>query len=99
MKIQNYLAAIILGCFGVPGYADTNAEAEKNIRHTLQQLAPGESVTRIRTTPFGNLYEVLLGPSVIYMSGDGRFILKGDDQSGCFHIYIRVIWPNKLFLK
>ena len=78
MKIQNYLAAIILGCFGVPGHADTNAEAEKNIRHTLQQLAPGESVTRIRTTPFGNLYEVLLGPSVIYMSGDGRFILKGD---------------------
>ncbi len=78
MKKQNYLVAMILCCLSFSGYAETTADVEKNIRHTLQQLAPGETITRIKSTPFGNLYEVLLGPSVIYISGDGRFILKGD---------------------
>jgi len=78
MKKQNFLLAMVLCCLSFPVYAETTADAEKNIRHTLQQLAPDETITRIRTTPFGNMYEVLLGPSVIYMSGDGRFILKGD---------------------
>lgn len=78
MKKQNYLLLIMLCCLAFSGYAVSDAEAEKNIRHTLQQLAPGETITRIRATPFGNLYEVLLGPSIIYMSGDGRYILKGD---------------------
>lgn len=78
MKIQNVLAFLLLAGFSFPALADTAADAEKNIRDTIQQIAPGEVVTRIRSTPFGNLYEVLLGPNVIYMSGDGRFILKGD---------------------
>ena len=59
-------------------FADKNSDAEKNIKNTLATLIPDETVTRIRTTPFNNLYEVLMGPNVIYMSGDGRYILRGD---------------------
>ena len=78
MKILTHLAAIILCCLSFTGYAEITSDTEKNIRQTLQQLVPDETVTRIRTTPFENMYEVLLGTSVIYMSGDGRYILKGD---------------------
>lgn len=51
---------------------------EKQIRETLASVVPEEQVTRIRPTPFKDLYEVLLGPNVVYISGDGRYILKGD---------------------
>jgi thiol:disulfide interchange protein DsbC len=70
---------LIFFCLNLsPVYAEKNTEAEKNIKNTLSVLIPDEAVTRIRTTPFNNLYEVLIGPNVIYMSGDGRYILKGD---------------------
>ena len=78
MRKLNYLLTMILCCLAFSGYAESTADAEKNIRHTLQQLAPDDTITRIGPTPFENLYEVIMGPSVIYMSGDGRFIMKGD---------------------
>lgn len=66
-------------CLAAPlAHADERAEAEKNIKKVLGELLPDEPVTRIRTTPFDNLYEVLMGPNVVYMSGDGRYIFKGD---------------------
>lgn len=67
-------------CLVTPlAHADENlAEAEKNIKKVLGNLLPDEQVTRIRATPFDNLYEVLLGPNVVYISGDGRYIFRGD---------------------
>ncbi len=53
-------------------------EAEDNITREINRLLPGETITRIRTTPFKDLYEVILGPNVLYMSGDGRYVLRGD---------------------
>ena len=62
----------------VPVYAGDLDRAEQNIRQVLSALIPDEPVTRVRETPFDNIYEVLMGPNVIYMSGDGRYILRGD---------------------
>lgn len=78
MKKLLYLPVFFI-CLHIPfSHAETDSAAEKNIKATLAGLIPDEPVTRIRTTPFDNLYEVLMGPNVIYMSGDGRYILKGD---------------------
>lgn len=66
-------------CLAAPlAHADERAEAEKNIKKVLGDLLPDEPVTRVRATPFDGLYEVLMGPNVVYMSGDGRYIFKGD---------------------
>ena len=64
----------------LPGlaYANDLARAEQNIRQILTTLIPDEPVTRVRETPFENIYEVMMGPNVIYMSGDGRYIFRGD---------------------
>ena len=73
-----YPAAFLL-CFMFTGvFAEPVNEAESNIKNVLGVVLPDETINRIRTTPFHNLYEVQLGPNVIYVSGDGRYILKGD---------------------
>jgi len=55
-----------------------DAEADKRIRATMAELLPEQAVTKISATPFDGLYEVILGTNVVYMSGDGRYILRGD---------------------
>ena len=32
----------------------------------------------MHSTPIDNIYEVMIGPDVIYMTGDARYVLKGD---------------------
>jgi thiol:disulfide interchange protein DsbC len=44
----------------------------------LQQVFPDIDITRVNPTPIKNIYEVMIGADVVYMTGDGRFILKGD---------------------
>ena len=78
MKKLLYFPVIFFCLCASLAHAEKNSDAEKNIKNTLAAMIPDETVTRIRPTPFSNLYEVLMGPNVIYMSGDGRYILKGD---------------------
>jgi len=76
MRIMPHLIGVIFGLATWTVYAEKTVE--ENITHALQTIAPDVEVTGIRPTPIENLYEVLLGADVIYMSGDGRFILRGD---------------------
>ncbi|MBI4005386.1 MAG: DsbC family protein [Gammaproteobacteria bacterium] len=58
--------------------ASVDKAVEENITHALQRIIPDVEITGIRATPIENLYEVMLGPDVIYISGDGRFVFRGD---------------------
>ncbi len=69
---------ILLSVFYIPLVHAIDADVETRIKQLLANVVPGEEVTRIRPTPFKDLYEVLLGTEVLYISGDGRYILKGD---------------------
>lgn len=53
--------------------ADQAAD-EKAIRDALGGLMP-ESV---QATPVQGLYQVVVGPNVVYMSADGKYMLQGD---------------------
>jgi len=59
-----------------------NVEAEEQVEErltkSLQQVFPDMEITRVHSTPIENIYEVMIGPDVIYMTGDARFVLKGD---------------------
>ncbi len=59
-----------------PAYAEQ--APEEVIARALEAFWPEVEITRISPTPIANLYEVMIGPDVIYMSGDGRFVLRGD---------------------
>lgn len=82
MRLATVFAVLLLSLTALVSPADegvvTDAVAENNIRQVLNTLLPDERVTRIRETPFNNVYEVLIGPNVIYISADGRYIFRGD---------------------
>jgi thiol:disulfide interchange protein DsbC len=50
---------------------------ETRIRSSLQVLLPGLQPESIRRTPLDNLYEITFGTRIVYITGDGRFLLQG----------------------
>jgi thiol:disulfide interchange protein DsbC len=56
--------------------ADENVEA--NIVRGLHSLQPDVEITAITPTPIDNIYQVMIGADVVYMTGDGRYAFKGD---------------------
>ena len=53
-------------------------QVEERLTRTLQHVLPDVEITGVNSTPIENLYEVMIGPDVVYMTGDARFVLKGD---------------------
>ncbi len=53
-------------------------QVEERLIKGLQHVFPDADITRVNSTPIKNIYEVMIGTDVVYMTGDGRFILKGD---------------------
>ena len=44
----------------------------------LSKIIPGVAPDRIRMSALPGLYEVSFGPTVIYVSADGRYLIQGD---------------------
>ncbi len=57
-------------------------QAEDTVKQEIQQglskLLPDMQIESIRPTPVDGLYQVILGPDIIYMTRDGKYVLKGD---------------------
>ncbi|MCP4409565.1 MAG: DsbC family protein, partial [Gammaproteobacteria bacterium] len=54
------------------------ADPTDNIRLKLATLVPGMNPDSIEATPVKGLYEVAYGAQVMYFSGDGRYMLRGN---------------------
>ncbi len=52
--------------------------SEDVIRASINKTFPDLDITRIKKSQINGLYEILLGPDLIYASADGRYILQGD---------------------
>ncbi len=52
--------------------------AATRIKTTLSTLMPGANVSRVSASPIAGLYEVVVGPQVVYMSPDARYYVSGD---------------------
>lgn len=73
MRIINLLLSLVVA------FAVFNVIAsEQDIRNGLKMLIPDVEVTRVNKTMIDNIYEVLIDTDVIYVTGDARFIFKGD---------------------
>lgn len=53
------------------------ASAEAEIKARLGKLLPEYKIDSIDKTPVSGLYEVVMGPQVIYVSGDGKYMIQG----------------------
>jgi len=52
-------------------------ETQDKIRNSLSVLLPGLQPDEIRLSPLDNLYEVTFGGRLVYITGDGRFLIQG----------------------
>ena len=66
--------ALVLSAFNIVAAEQVEERLVKN----LQQIFPDIDINQVNSTPIENIYEVMIGTDVVYMTGDGRFILKGD---------------------
>ncbi len=58
--------------------AVADEQVEARLIESMQQVFPGIDISHVKSTPIDNIYEVMMGPDVVYMTGDARFVLKGD---------------------
>ena len=68
-------ALLLMLAISTASHAD---EAEENIRQGLARLLPDMEIDSIEPSPVDGLYQVILGPDIIYMTSDGSYVLKGD---------------------
>jgi thiol:disulfide interchange protein DsbC len=77
MKKSLYsLALTLLAAVSCP--VSSAEKAPKAIEEALKQILPGSvKPDSIRPTPMAGLYEVVVGPKLFYMSGDGNYLIQG----------------------
>ena len=73
------LAGLLLSLAAGTAVAQDAAPADvvNRVQASLAKLDPDLKVDGIRTTPVPGLYEVALGPRLVYMTGDGRYLIQG----------------------
>lgn len=53
-------------------------EPPTEVTAALEKIVPGIAPDRIEKSALPGLYEVSFGPSVVYVSADGRYLIQGD---------------------
>jgi len=75
--MRNFLIAG-LGVFLLTTGLHAEPGAKGKITTVMHNLFPDMKVTRIRESQLPGIYEVLLGTQVYYLTGDGRYLMRGD---------------------
>jgi thiol:disulfide interchange protein DsbC len=81
MKTIPVLLAAALWLLGTVAHAEAaepvDDATEAKLRSSLQVLLPGIEPDAVHTTPIPDLYELTVGTRIIYLTGDGRYLLTG----------------------
>jgi len=77
---MNAIRSTIIFClfFLISGLAMAASEDDAAIKKTLSHVIPGQQPDSIVETPISGLYEVIYGSEILYVTGDGRFLIQGD---------------------
>ena len=78
--MQKAVAPFILSMGLVFSTQSLAGEAEdiSVIKKVLGELMPQAQAESIKPAAFPGMYEAIFGPQIIYISGDGRYMLEGD---------------------
>ena len=80
MKIKQFLimiSALYLASINFAVADTAEAEVQERIKQSLAVLLPGVVPDSISKTPLNGLYEIVFGPRLVYMSGDGKYLVQG----------------------
>jgi thiol:disulfide interchange protein DsbC len=53
-------------------------DLEQTLARSLGKVLPGVTITSVQPSGVPGLYEVAMGPRIVYMTADGRFLMTGD---------------------
>jgi thiol:disulfide interchange protein DsbC len=80
--VKGVCATTLLGAVLFGGFASaeeaSKADQMAQVKERVNGLFPGTPSDKINPSAVDGLYEVMIGPKVIYVSGDGRFMIRGD---------------------
>lgn len=76
MRFKLILSAL-LACAATAATADEQA-LEQRFAERLKGVLPEVNITSVKPAPVPGLYEVMLGGQVLYMTEDGRHVVRGD---------------------
>ena len=77
MKTQ-LVRCLVLILLAVAGVARAGDEVTDAIRTQLAKVYPDAGKGDIMASPVPGLFELRLGPQIVYVSADGRFLIRGD---------------------
>ncbi len=82
MKIKQLLAFMVSGYFLLAAQLSVAEPAEAGVQDKIKQslsvLLPEVVPDAISKTPLPGIYEIVFGPRLVYMSGDGKYLLQGN---------------------
>ncbi len=72
--------AVLLLLLLVSGLTTAQDEGRQieQVRKSLALLLPNVLPESIRATPIANIYEVVVGARLVYVTGDGRYLIEGE---------------------
>ncbi len=76
MKQLLKITALSFLGFTLSGVSITHAD-EDDIRKALSKSMPSIKIDSINSSEVKGLYEVIVGPSILYISEDGKYLLQG----------------------
>jgi len=73
------LLAVFLFTFGATQFAAAADDALiAKLTSRIRTVLPDAKVTGVKPAPVPGLYEVSIGPTILYMTEDGKFAVRGD---------------------
>jgi thiol:disulfide interchange protein DsbC len=74
---RSYLATLVL-CLAASFACAAQDGIPSAVVQTLSKMVPGTQPDSIVAAPVPGLYEVMFGPHVVYVTGDGKHMFRGD---------------------
>ena len=78
MRVLPITTIILSGVLSLQ-IASADEPDKQTLINRIRQVMPDAEISAVNPSPLGGLYEVIVGKAdIIYMSADGRYVLKGD---------------------
>ncbi len=79
-----------------PASTTVTPAVRAKIAATVAGMAPGAALQSLEATPIAGLYQVVVQGQVLYMTGDGRYIIQGDAFDVATHTPLNSVTLNRL---
>lgn len=72
------VVALVMGFGAASAQQTADLKISSEMRQRVAELEQELGKATVKPTPVAGLFEVTIGPTVVYMSADGRYLIQGD---------------------